>query len=82
MSPCSDARFPNGLEPERPSLVFWLTSLLTPDEATSLVEVLEAQANFGAHPDSTDLAPAYELYLLARGKIAKQQRGAEAAWAR
>ena len=77
-----DAHFPNGLEPERPSLVFWLSALLTTEESSELVSFLEAQARFGTHADSTDLQPAYELYLLGRGKVAESEAGAAEVWAR
>lgn len=58
-----DSPFPNALEPDRPSYVYWLHSLFSAPEAKELVQTLE-RASFSTAADSTDLQPAHEIYLL------------------
>ena len=64
-----DATFPTELEPDRPSFVFWLRALLSPAEAHALIAIAEKHS-FSEEPDSTDLLPSHELYLLQRGRPA------------
>ena len=64
-----DAAFPNALDPDRPSLVFWLRSLFTPAEAARLVRILMPAA-FSTAADSIDHNPSFEVYLLGAGRAA------------
>lgn len=64
-----DAPFPNALQPDDPSFVFWLRSLFTTKEAAVLTRLLMPAA-FSTAADSTDHLPSYEVYLLGGGRVA------------
>jgi len=68
-----DATVRNELDPATPSIVYWLRSLFTPAESARLVRLLE-HASFGTQADSTDDAPAYEIYLNEEQATEKDQQ--------
>ena len=47
--------------------VFWLRALFSRAETASLIRLAE-MSKFDTEPDSTDLLPSHELYLLQRGR--------------
>lgn len=65
-----DAPFPNALDPDKPTHVFWLKSLFTAKEASNLTRIL-MPVSFTTSTDSTDHQPSYEVYLLGAGKAAE-----------